>query len=159
LGTYQFQDAMVKKIVPVNLYNPHAEPEDEKHKHPEACTYPIHRLFDAPRFVNDFEPRLDFVPGGGKIYNESNMDRFGLPIRPMKPISIVPGPGDYEVTEPVYDVLGPKPAIAKGGFIPEAFINRGPDENKANPGPSYYNASKEPKKISFLFNPTEKWVE
>ena len=42
----------------------------------------------------------------------------------MKPINIVPGPGEYETTEPVYNVLGPKPAIAKGGFIPEAEIAR-----------------------------------
>jgi hypothetical protein len=26
------------------------------------------------------------------------------------------------------------------------------------PGPTYYNVIKEPKKISFLFNPAEKWV-
>ena len=36
------------------------------------------------------------VPGG-KVYIENNLDRFGLPIRPMKPLNIVPGPGEYEV--------------------------------------------------------------
>jgi len=77
----------------------------------------------------------------------------------MKPINIVPGPGEYEVAEPVYDVIGPKPAIAKGGYISEALMERGPNENKLNPGPAFYNSGKEPKKISFLFNPTEKWVE
>ena len=99
------------------------------------------------------------MPGGGKIYNDTNLDRFGLPIRPMKPINIVPGPGEYETTEPVYDVLGPKPAIAKGGFIPEGNIVRVVPLNPGVPGPAFYNANKEPKKISFLFNPTEKWVE
>lgn len=78
----------------------------------------------------------------------------------MKPINIVPGPGEYETTEPVYDVLGPKPAIAKGGFIPEAFIDRSVSNKQTSvPGPAFYNSNKEPKKISFLFNPTEKWVE
>ena len=145
--------------MPVNLYNPHSEPEDEKHKHPEPGTYNVPRVFDAPRFTDDFEPRLDHVSGAGRIYTENNLDRFGLPIRPMKPISIVPGPGDYEVSEPVYDVLGPKPALAKGGFIPEAFIARSGETKPSNPGPAYYNATKEPQKISFLFNPNEKWVD
>lgn len=104
----------------MNLYDPHAAPDDDKKKHPEACTYNIPRMFDGPRFADVFEPRIDHVSGGGKIYNETNLDRFGQPIRPMKPINIVPGPGEYETTEPTYDVLGPKPAIAKGGFIPEA---------------------------------------
>ena len=124
----------------MNLYDPHAAPDDEKNKHPEAATYKIHRTFDKPRFEEDFEPRLDHVPGGGKIYNDTNLDRFGLPIRPMKPINIVPGPGEYETTEPVYDVLGPKPAIARGGFIPEGEVKRVEILNKGVPGPSYYNA-------------------
>jgi hypothetical protein len=150
---------MPKQIVPVNLYDPHAPPEDDKRKHPEAATYKIHRLFDSPRFADEFEPRLDFVSGGGKVYNETNLDRFGLPIRPMKPINIVPGPGEYQTTEPVYGILGPKPAIAVGGFIPEAPNDRSVVGKEAYPGPAYYNASKEPNKISFLFNPAEKWVE
>jgi hypothetical protein len=117
--THQFIDKMPKKMMPVNLYDPHALPEDEKNKHPEPTSYNMPRIFDAPRFADDFEPRIDNTVGGGKIYNESNIDRFGHPIRPMRPINIVPGPGEYEVSEPVYDVLGPKPAIAKGGYIPE----------------------------------------
>lgn len=160
MGTHQFQEKMQKKIVPVNLYNPHAEAEDEKKKAPEPGTYTVKRDFDAPRFVEEFEPRMDNVPGGGKIYNDTNIDRFGLPIRPMKPINIVPGPGEYEVAEPVYDLLGPKPAIAKGGFIPEGLEERGvTSTTRNNPGPAFYNPAKEPQKISFLFNPTEKWVQ
>ena len=143
----------------MNLYDPHAPPEDEKKKHPEAATYKVHRLFDGPRFAEEFEPRIDHVPGGGKIYNETNLDRFGLPIRPMKPINIVPGPGEYQTTEPVYPILGPKPAIAIGGFIPEAEATRNAVFKENLPGPAFYNAAKEPKKISFLFNPAEKWVE
>ena len=158
-GSHQFVDRIQKQIVPVNLYDPHAPPEDEKNKHPEPATYKLHRMFDKPRFEEDFEPRLDCTQGGGKIYTETNLDRFGLPIRPMKPINIVPGPGEYEVTEPVYDVLGPKPAIAKGGFIPEGQYDRVKAKNPTVPGPAFYNAQKEPKKISFLFNPQEKWVE
>lgn len=141
------------------MYDPHAAPDDEKNKKPEPTTYNINRMFDGPRFTEEFEPRIEYVAGGGKIYNETNLDRFGLPIRPMKPINIVPGPGEYETTEPVYDVLGPKPAIAKGGFIPEGPLLRSEPQNITVPGPAFYNSSKEPKKISFLFNPSEKWVE
>ena len=32
---------------------------------------------------------------GGKVYADDNNDRFGLPIRPMKPIEMKPGPGNY----------------------------------------------------------------
>ena len=46
-GTAPFRDPVPKKIVPVNLYNPHGEPESDKNKHPEMCTYKIHRLFDV----------------------------------------------------------------------------------------------------------------
>ena len=37
---------------------------------------------------------------------------------------------------------------------------RGPPGSDAAhiPGPAYYKAVKEPKKISFLFNPAEKWT-
>ena len=77
------------------------------------------RDFDKPRFADEFEPRIE-ADKGGKVYAETNLDRFGMPIRPMKPINIVPGPGEYETTEPVYDVLGPKPAVAPGGYLPEA---------------------------------------
>lgn len=31
-GTAAFRDAVPKKIVPVNLYNPHAEPDNDKNK-------------------------------------------------------------------------------------------------------------------------------
>ena len=97
-GQANFREAVPKKIVPVNLYNPHAEPEGDKMKHPECCTYKVPRLFDVPEQPEneEFEPRLNVVPGG-KVYIENNLDRFGLPIRPMKPLNIVPGPGEYEV--------------------------------------------------------------
>jgi hypothetical protein len=140
------------------LYDPHTAPE-VKVKRPDACTYKTHRLFDEARFAEEFEPRIDHVAGGGKIYNESNLDRFGKPIRPMKPIGIIPGPGEYETTEPIYDVLGPKPAIAKGGFIPETEVERFGPNDVSVPGPAFYNATKEPKKISFHFNPQQEYVK
>ena len=46
-GTSAFKDPIPKKIVPVNLYNPHAEPDSEKDKRPEMGTYKVHRLFDV----------------------------------------------------------------------------------------------------------------
>jgi hypothetical protein len=30
---------------------------------------------------------------------------------------------------------------------------------KGVPGPAYYNVATEPKKISFLFNANEKWID
>ena len=61
--TRQFKDPVPKKIVPVNLYNPHAEPENDKKKSPEMCTYDLPRDFDKPKFnaEEDFEPRLNVV--------------------------------------------------------------------------------------------------
>jgi len=96
--THQFREPVPKKIVPVNLYNPHADPENDKKKQPEPGTYELRREFDPPKFNadEDFDPRLNIVHGG-KIYIENNMDRFGMPIRPMKPIEVKPGPGEYEV--------------------------------------------------------------
>lgn len=78
------------------MYDPHSAPEDEKNKQPEPATYKLRREFDKPRFADDFEPRIDATTGG-RVYAETNLDRFGMPIRPMKPINIVPGPGEYEV--------------------------------------------------------------
>ena len=160
-GTSAFRDPVPKKIVPVNLYNPHAEPESDKNKRPEMATYKVHRLFDVQEQPEDqeFEPRLNVVPGG-RVYTEDNNDRFGNPIRPMKPLEIVPGPGEYE-TQPLIIPPGfPQPAVAKGGYISENPATREivPITEKNIPGPAYYNSMKEPAKISFLFNPAEKWV-
>jgi len=157
-GTRHFREQVPKKIVPVNLYNPHAEPEGEKNKRPEPTTYKIQRLFDHPYHGenDEIEPRLNLVQGG-KVYAESNIDRFGLPIRPLKPLNMVPGPGDYHQGE----MDGMSPQVAKGGFISDAPAARALPltTQKGIPGPSYYNGGKEPKKISFLFNPAEKWVQ
>jgi hypothetical protein len=119
-GTSAFRDPIPKKIVPVNLYNPHAEPESDKNKQPEMATYKMHRLFDVVEKPEneEFEPRMHLVPGG-KVYVEDNNDRFGCPIRPMKPLEIVPGPGEYE-QQPLLIPYGfPQPAVAKGGYISE----------------------------------------
>ena len=44
--------------------------------------------FSQPRFQN---------VAGGRIYIDDNNDRFGLPVRPLKPIEMKPGPGAYFV--------------------------------------------------------------
>lgn len=159
-GTRQFKDDAQKKIVPVNLYNPHAVPETNKNKMPGPQKYNVQRLFDVPEQPEgeEYEPRLNLIPGG-KVYVEDNRDRFGLPIRPMKPLNIVPGPGNYELQEPIYPFHAPSTLSLPGGFISDVPIDRtvqGADPGL--PGPAFYNANKEPKKISFLFNPAEKWV-
>ena len=79
----------------------------------------------------EFEPRLNIVPGG-KVYVDQNMDRFGLPIRPMKPLNIIPGPGEYNAAVPFY----------KDGLT--ASFSKAPRTNKhksVDPGPGSYEFS------------------
>jgi hypothetical protein len=113
--------------VPVNLYNPHAAPDNERKKHPEMCTYEVPREFDPPRFnaEDDFEPRLGLI-AGGKVYIDNNTDRFGLPIRPCKPFVNYPAPGNHEKDYQGYPfVTGPNPALSRDGHIhmPDAQRN------------------------------------
>ena len=94
------------------------------------------------------------------MYVDDNIDRFGMPIRPLKPLEMKPGPGTYfEEDEGGANNMTDKcfPIEEAKSF---AQANRGPptSEVKHIPGPAYYKAAKEPKKISFLFNPAEKWV-
>lgn len=121
----------------------------------------MHRLFDVTEQPEDqeFEPRLNQV-AGGKVYVENNNDRFGKPIRPLKPIDLVPGPGEYETQPLIIPPEFPQPAVSKGGYISENPAVRGiPTLTENVPGPAFYNSSKEPAKISFLFNPGEKWSD
>jgi len=160
LGTRQFKHPMMKKIVTVNLHNPHAPPDDKKNEKPGPTSYQIHREFDViPEQVEgeeDFnQPRMHTVLGG-KVYTDDNKDRFGLPIRPLKPIDLKPGPGTY---------FDEDTGMADAAFPIEEAKTFAQAERKPNgklekiPGPAYYKAVKEPKKISFLFNPAEKWVK
>lgn len=174
MPTHQFKDPVAKKIVPVNLYNPHAAPDNDRKKYPEMCTYDVPREFDEPRFnaEENFEPRLGLI-SGGKNYVENNADRFGDPIRPCKPYVNNPAPGIYDKDYQGYPwATGPNPVVtADGSFInPKGQINgyisnlpvqRGIPTivNQKHPGPAMYKAAKEPNKISFLFNPTERWVQ
>ena len=119
------------------------------------------RLFDVPEQPEgeEYEPRLNVIPGG-RVYVEQNLDRFGMPIRPLKPLNIVPGPGEYEVQAPIYPIHVPSQTIVPGGFISSSAIDRSLTVGEPGlPGPAFYEANKEPKKISFLFNPAEKWVQ
>ena len=68
---------------------------------PGPASYNINREFDPiPEQIDgeeDFnQPRLNKVHGG-KIYVDNNLDRFGIPIRPLKPIEMKPGAGTYFV--------------------------------------------------------------
>lgn len=93
-----------------------------------------------------------FPPIGGKVYVDNNQDRFGRPILPRKPRELIPGPGEYALSD-IND-----PIMTKGGFIAQAPLFDPASEKKGIPGPAFYNASMEPKKISFLFNAAEKWT-
>ena len=167
-GTRQFKHPMPKKIVTVNLHNPHKAPDEKNQESPGPATYNKPRDFDViPEADNEEEfnvPRLNHVPGG-KVYVDDNNDRFGQPLRPMKPIEMKPGPGQYYLGGEV----GPQSIAEKAFPVEDARTFAQAERNfgaangglagKGVPGPQYYeNAIKEPKKISFLFNPAEKWV-
>jgi len=51
---------------------------------------------ELPKILEEQEPAEGYVPGGGKLYVDSNTDRFGQPILPKKPFNMVPGPGAYD---------------------------------------------------------------
>lgn len=83
----------------VNLHNPHAPPEEKQTQNPGPSSYTIKRDFDpipeAAEGEEEFnQPRLNKIPGG-RVYVDDNNDRFGMPIRPLKPIEMKPGPGTY----------------------------------------------------------------
>ena len=97
---------------------------------------------------------------GGKIYVDNNLDRFGIPIRPLKPLEMKPGAGTYFV-----DGEGGANNLAEKAFpiedaktFNQAERLKEKIDTRGIPGPAFYKAVKEPKKISFLFNPAEKWV-
>jgi hypothetical protein len=102
IGTRAFREALPKKMVTVNLHNPHKAPEDKKSEIPGPATYTMPRDFDViPEQDGEEEftqPRFKHIYGG-KVYSDDNNDRFGLPLRPMKPIEMKPGPGAYYVEE------------------------------------------------------------
>ena len=90
---------MPKKLITVNLNNPHQPADNRKNVAPGPASYNIPREFDVipeqEEGDEDFsQPRFQQIPMG-KIYTDDNNDRFGLPIRPMKPINLNPGPGAY----------------------------------------------------------------
>jgi hypothetical protein len=92
--TSSFRPPATKKIVPVNMYNPHAEVEDEKRKPvPGPGTYAVPTQFNSGEAAADIDKV--YPNGGGKVYVDNNQDRFGQPILPRKPRDLVPGPGEY----------------------------------------------------------------
>jgi hypothetical protein len=148
--TSSFRPPATKKIVPVNLYNPHSEVEDEKRKPvPGPGTYAVPSQFFDPESQADVDKVLPNV--GGKVYVDNNQDRFGRPILPRKPRELVPGPGEYQIERP-----NEVPMLTKGGYVSQMPL----EGLKPNgiPGPAFYNPAIEPKKISFLFNAAEKWT-
>jgi hypothetical protein len=111
LGTSSFKPPVPKKIVPVNLYNPHSEVEDDKKKiMPGPGAYPVGTQFFNP----DEHQEIDKVYANlnGKVYVDNNTDRFGKPILPRKPKELIPGPGEYSV-----DKSPDEPTTTTGGFI------------------------------------------
>lgn len=166
MGTRAFKAPMPKKMVTVNLHNPHKAPEENKNEEPGPATYKMPREFDIiPEQEGEEEftqPRFKHIHGG-KIYTDDNNDRFGLPLRPMKPIEMKPGPGTYFVegegannmTDKAFPIEEMKTFAIKEKVTMAAEVAAA---KKGIPGPAFYTAVREPKKISFLFNPAEKWV-
>ena len=168
LGTRNFKLPMPKKMVTVNLHNPHKAPDDKKNEVPGPATYQMIRDFDV---IPEQEGEEEFIKPrfkhtlGGKVYADDNNDRFGLPLRPMKPIEMKPGPGTYFVeeeggannmTDKAYPIEEAKTFAQKERITMAAEMQVA---KRGVPGPAFYTAVREPKKISFLFNPAEKWVQ
>lgn len=165
LGTRAFKAPMPKKLITVNLNNPHQPAENRKQEAPGPASYNIARDFEAiPELEEgdeDFsQPRFRQVLNG-KVYVDDNNDRFGLPIRPMKPRDMVPGPGAYFPEGEGGNNLADKAQLEDAKQFSQAekdYSALVTKRYKGIPGPAFYTQSKEPKKISFLFNPAEKWV-
>lgn len=81
------------------------------------------------------------------VFAISDMDRFGLQMRPKKPFELKPGPADYEVAG-----KGP----SKGPVFRPATVKV--NRRHAPPGPAFYNPQKEPEKLSFHLNVNKKWI-
>jgi hypothetical protein len=155
-------------MVTVNLHNPHKAPDDKKTEIPGPATYTMPREFDViPEQDGEEEftqPRFKHTMGG-KVYADDNNDRFGLPLRPMKPIEMRPGPGAYFIEdEGGANNMADKafPIEEMKTFAIKERVTMAAEKagsKKGIPGPAFYNAIREPKKISFLFNPAEKWVQ
>lgn len=76
---------------------------------------------------------------------------------PRKPRDLVPGPGQYTISPRGSNIDGVQ--LAKGGYIPVDERQKPSAKISGIPGPAYYNAGMEPKKISFMFNAAEKWTQ
>ena len=94
IGTKPFKQPVPKKIVPVNLYNPHSDVDNESKVGPGPGKYYVPSQFEQQ---NETEQTPNYLIGltGGRLYAENNLDRFGQPILPRKPMDLYPGPGEY----------------------------------------------------------------
>lgn len=103
-------------------------------------------------------PKFRHVPGG-KVYTDDNNDRFGRPILPSKPADETPAPGQYHPFCEVRDMGMQSLPFEPAKQFAQAERQTLALDKQGLPGPAYYkNTLKEPEKISFLFNPAEKWV-
>ena len=94
-----FRLSILRKIVPVNLYDPHAAVDNEVKIGPGPGKYDIADGFRGKTSAEEAEEQMNnekvnHIPGG-KLYIENNLDRFGQPIMPRRPLDLVPGPGEY----------------------------------------------------------------
>ena len=82
----------------------------------------------------------------------SDMDRFGVQMRPKKPFEMKPGPADYDINNKVLNrgVSGP---IFRAKSLSEKKSRK-----KLPPGPAFYNPQKEPDKLSFHLNVNKLWI-
>lgn len=83
-----------KKVVAINMYDPHEDPKKKQTVAPGPGAYNV--VKELPKILEEQEQPDGYQGGGGKLYVESNTDRFGRPIMPKKPFELVPGPGAYD---------------------------------------------------------------
>mmetsp|Transcript_10580 Transcript_10580/g.12042 ORF Transcript_10580/g.12042 Transcript_10580/m.12042 type:complete len:183 (-) Transcript_10580:8-556(-) len=148
-----FKSPVLKKVYPVNLYNPH-QPVSPKVKMPGPGHYDIEDKDTIKEKTNVDAGYLNSVKLTSAFIQE-NTDRFGNQLYPTQKVIISPGPADYN-SETLVNKRNPQ-TFAATIAERDVFTDRNRKEAQ-NIGPGVYTSNLEPKKISFFLNQGDKWV-
>ena len=111
--TSNFRRPVGKKIMQVNLYDPHAQVEADlgpgpghynNEKYATISSEHVTRPSELERFEKGARSKLTAA------FVEENTDRFGAPIRSKRAVVLPPGPADYDAKR--FEILSPR-----GGYM------------------------------------------